>query len=65
VIRKVLESIPDIGAFPSVSLVIFLLVFLGLTAWALSLSRHHVVRAGRLPLEDDSPNVKGESRHET
>lgn len=64
-IRNILESIPGIGAYPAISLVIFVLVFLGFTAWALSLSRQHVEHASRLPLENESPNVEGESRHES
>ena len=64
-IRNILEHIPGIGAYPVVSLVIFVLVFLGFTAWALSLTRQHVQHASRLPLEDGTPGVEGESRHES
>lgn len=63
-IRNVLEHIPGIGAFPALSLVIFVLVFLGIAAWVFSMSRSDAERAGRLPLENDGTSSDGDSRHE-
>ena len=63
-IRNILEHIPGIGAYPTVSLVIFVLVFLGFAVWALSLSRQQVECASRMPLDDETPAAEGESRHE-
>lgn len=63
-IRNVLEHIPGIGAFPAISLVIFVLIFAGLLCWVFSMSRRQVEHASRLPLEDGSPS-EGDRRHET
>lgn len=63
-IRNILEHIGGIAAYPIISLVLFVVVFLGFTAWALCMSRGQVDRASRLPLENDGTIAEGESRHE-
>lgn len=64
-IRNLLEHINGIAAYPVISLVLFVLVFTGLTLWALTMSRQSAEHASRLPLEPDSPPSEGETRHES
>ncbi len=64
-IRNILEHIGGVAAYPVISLVIFVLVFLGFALWALTMSRTQVEHASRLPLENDSMPAEGESRHES
>ena len=55
-IKNILESIPGIQAFPIIGLILFLLVFLGVTFWAFfKLDKKHADRMGALPL-DSSPS---------
>lgn len=63
-IRNVLCSITDVSVYPIVALVLFVLVFAGATLWAVSLRKSEVVALGRMPLEDSTTTVEGESRHD-
>lgn len=52
-IRNVLEHIHGIATLPSVALVLFLCVFVGMGIWAIRLSRTYINHMGNLPLEKD------------
>lgn len=60
-IRNVLENIGGIQIYPIVSLILFLLVFGGMTLWALRLRRPYVNHMGNLPLEDETPITRKEN----
>lgn len=63
-IRNVLEHVGGIAAYPIISLLLFVAVFVGFTTWALRLSRQQVDHASRLPLENDGSTAEGETPHE-
>lgn len=52
-IRNVLTHIGGVEAYGIVSIILFLLFFLGVLLWAFRLRRSHLDAMGRLPLEDD------------
>jgi cbb3-type cytochrome oxidase subunit 3 len=59
-IRNVLEHINGIAVLPLVGLVLFFLVFCGMTWWAFRLRRSYVDHMGHLPLEKDAPTMSKE-----
>lgn len=61
-IRNVLSSAVDLGIFPAIGLILFFVVFVGVLAWTLALSKGHVEAMGRLPLENDAN--EGAPRHD-
>ncbi len=58
-IRHVLESINGIGIFPIISLIVFVLIFAGVTVWVVTMPKRKVRYMAKLPLKDDSV-TKGE-----
>ncbi|HED09869.1 MAG TPA: cbb3-type cytochrome c oxidase subunit 3 [Caldithrix abyssi] len=58
-IRHVLESINGVGIFPMISLIVFFLIFTGVTVWVVTMPKRKVKHMAELPLEDDSV-TKGE-----
>lgn len=55
-IKNVLVHIEHIEIYPLISLTLFVLVFAGAIAWALSLKRSEAAAYGRMPLEDSTEN---------
>lgn len=62
-IRNALENISGIATFPVISLVLFVLVFAGMLATVLRMSRAHLDHMRHLPLaEDHEAPEEGETR---
>jgi len=59
-IRNVLEHINGIATLPVFALVLFFLVFGGMTYWAMRLRRPYIDHMGQLPLDDDSTSTSKE-----
>jgi len=52
-IRNVLEHIQGLATLPSLALILFLAVFIGMGIWALRLRSPYIEHMGKLPLEKD------------
>lgn len=51
-----LNNIQGVSIYPLISLSIFFLFFVGLTAWALRADKNYLKRMGELPLDQNSPD---------
>ncbi len=51
--KEVLRSIEGIGIFPAISLILFLMFFIGLVIYLIKKGEKHWENAARLPLESD------------
>jgi hypothetical protein len=51
--KEVLRSIDNIAIFPIISLVIFVLFFIGITIWAIRVPKEHIKHMESLPMGDD------------
>jgi|AntRauMFilla1563_2_1112583.scaffolds.fasta_scaffold00292_13 cbb3-type cytochrome oxidase subunit 3 len=51
--KEVLRSIDNIAIFPIISLIIFVLFFIGITIWALRVPKDYIKHMESLPMEDD------------
>ncbi|MES2730848.1 MAG: cytochrome C oxidase Cbb3 [Bacteroidota bacterium] len=49
------EQVEGISFFPLLSLVIFVLFFLGLLIWMLQVNKDYIHEMAELPLKDDQP----------
>lgn len=57
--RNYLDTIADIGLYPMVSLLLFMVFFVGLLIYVLKLSKKEISRMSNLPLEDGTgPGLK-------
>ncbi|SFB52907.1 CcoQ/FixQ family Cbb3-type cytochrome c oxidase assembly chaperone [Algoriphagus aquimarinus] len=52
--KEVLRSIEDIEIFPIISLVIFVLFFIGIAIWAIRIPKDYVDHMSSLPMDDDN-----------
>ncbi len=51
--KEVLRSIENVEIFPIISLVIFVLFFIGITIWAILVPKEYVSHMESLPLEEE------------
>jgi archaellum biogenesis protein FlaJ (TadC family) len=51
--KEVLRSIDNIAIFPIISLIIFVLFFIGITIWAMRVPKDYIKHMESLPMEDD------------
>jgi cbb3-type cytochrome oxidase subunit 3 len=51
--KNVLRAIEDIGIYPTISLIIFFVFFVGLVIYLIAKGKKHWEDAANLPLEDD------------
>lgn len=51
--KNVMRAIEDIGIYPSISLIIFFVFFVGLIIYLIAKGKDYWKDAERLPLEDD------------
>ena len=64
-IRNVLQDIGGIGIYGIISMVLFLLVFLGVLIWVLRLKRPYIDEMSNLPLDsNEHPSESGDPRHD-
>jgi cytochrome c oxidase cbb3-type subunit IV len=63
--KEVLRAISGIGMYPTISLVVFVLFFITVFFWAVSMRSSEARRMAALPLHDgtDNQDIKGDSRH--
>jgi hypothetical protein len=51
--KEVLRSIDNIAIFPIISLIIFVLFFIGITIWAMRVPKDYIKHMESLPMGDD------------
>jgi hypothetical protein len=51
--KEVLRSIDNIAIFPIVSLIIFVLFFIGIAIWAMRVPKDYIKHMESLPMGDD------------
>lgn len=51
--KEVLRSIENVAVFPVISLVIFVLFFLGIAIWALRVPKEYIDHMSSLPMDDE------------
>jgi cytochrome c oxidase cbb3-type subunit IV len=54
--KEVLRSIENVEIFPIISLIIFVLFFLGITIWALYVPKEYIDHMKSLPIAEDESN---------
>jgi hypothetical protein len=54
--KEVLQSISGVEIFPIISLVLFVVAFLGVTLWTIRLNKAQVKQWSSLPLDDNITN---------
>lgn len=52
--KEVLRSIENVEVFPVVSLLIFVLFFIGITIWTLCVPKDVIDHMSSLPMDDDN-----------
>ncbi|PZX51052.1 Cbb3-type cytochrome oxidase component FixQ [Algoriphagus ratkowskyi] len=52
--KDVLRSMENVEIFPIISLIIFILFFIGITIWAMRASKEYVDHMSALPMDDDN-----------
>lgn len=56
--KEVLRSIENVEVFPVVSLVIFVLFFIGITIWTIRVPKEVIDHMRSLPIDDNELNDK-------
>lgn len=51
--KEVLRSIENVEIFPIISLIIFVLFFIGITIWALRVPKEEIDHMSSLPMDDN------------
>ncbi len=63
-ISEFVQTIEGAEFFPALSLILFLLAFVGVVIWAMRLDRRLVQRMARLPLDQDIRESAGVTHHD-
>jgi cytochrome c oxidase cbb3-type subunit 4 len=56
--KEVLRSIEDIEIMPLISLMVFMLFFIGMFIWVITVDKKYVEHMKSLPLNDDEVKAK-------
>lgn len=59
--KEILTSIENVEIYPILSLLIFVLFFIGVAWWVVKADKQYIDHMKSLPMEDDNPNF---ARHE-
>jgi len=54
--KEVLRSIENVEIFPIISLIIFVLFFIGITVWAILVPKEYIDHMKSLPMAEDESN---------
>nr|WP_225586817.1 cbb3-type cytochrome c oxidase subunit 3 [Algoriphagus sp. Y33] len=52
--KEVLRSMENVEIFPIISLIIFVLFFIGVAIWAMRVPKEYVDHMSSLPMDDDN-----------
>jgi len=53
-IRELLEHIPGISSYPVISMIIFILLFVGIVYWAVKVNKSYIKKMEELPLDSSN-----------
>ncbi len=56
--KEILRSIDNIEIYPIISLIIFLLFFVGMFIWVVRTPKDHIKHMESLPFDDEDSNIK-------
>ena len=56
--KEVLQSIDGIGFYTIVSMIIFILFFIGMTIWLLKVDKKYIKLMSELPLTEENKEIK-------
>lgn len=56
--KEVLQSIEGIGIYTIISMIIFMLFFIGMTIWLFKVDKNYIKRMRELPLNDENEEIK-------
>jgi cbb3-type cytochrome oxidase subunit 3 len=59
--KNVLETIDGVQAYPLISLIVFVLFFLGIIVWVVKADKEHLKRMAALPLGDTSGDAENDN----
>lgn len=59
--KEVLQSIEGIGIYTIVSMIIFMLFFIGMTIWLFKVDKKYIKTMSELPLKEDNNQVSNYS----
>lgn len=54
--KEVLRSIENVEIFPIISLIIFVLFFIGIAVWAIKVPKEYIDHMKSLPMDEDELN---------
>ncbi|UCS93016.1 cbb3-type cytochrome c oxidase subunit 3 [Echinicola marina] len=54
--KEILTSIENVEIYPILSLLIFVLFFIGVAWWVVKADKQYIDHMKSLPMEDDNPN---------
>jgi cytochrome c oxidase cbb3-type subunit IV len=60
--KEVLQSIEGVGFYTIVSMILFILLFIGITIWLFKVDKKYIKTMSELPLEEDKnefSNLRG------
>jgi cbb3-type cytochrome oxidase subunit 3 len=60
--KEVLQSIEGVGFYTIVSMILFILLFIGITIWLFRVDKKYIKTMSELPLEEDNnefSNLRG------
>ena len=56
--NEVLQSIEGIGIYTIISMIIFILFFIGMTIWLFKVDKKYIKQMSELPLNEDKNEIK-------
>ena len=59
--KNVLETIDGIQAYPLISLIVFVLFFLGIIVWVVKADKDHLNRMAAIPLGDTTGDAENDN----
>ena len=60
--KEVLRSIEDIETMPLISLVVFMLFFIGMFIWVVTVDKKYIEHMEALPLKDEKATAKDQEK---
>ncbi|WP_186756840.1 MULTISPECIES: cbb3-type cytochrome c oxidase subunit 3 [Echinicola] len=61
--KEILTSIENVEIYPILSLLIFVLFFIGVAWWVVKADKQYIDHMKSLPMEDDNPNFASHEKN--
>ena len=56
--KEVLQSIEGVGFYAIISMILFIVFFIGMTIWLLKIDKKYIKEMSELPLDDNKNEIK-------